>query len=231
MYTLATFRATIRTILKDKTVWRDTMINSWINDAVRDYSNYFPMEAYYKIDCSANVREYELSTASEVVGVISVEYPDGQTPPRYLQRLAETHPSFWDGPYYDIRQPNRNMVSIGSSAIYPYLVIGEKPAAADDIIFRFLRPHLLPEADADYFTIPDEHFEAIRLFVYWKALASIALDQDIDAGRKSNIMTALGGTTKDAEYAYHYKLRAFSGPAPLTGIAGPWHMDKDDRIY
>jgi hypothetical protein len=231
MYTLAAFRATLRSVLKDKTVWRDTMLNGWINDAVRDYSNYFPMEAWYKIDCSANVREYELSTALEVLGVINVEYPDGRTPPRYLQRLSETHPNFWDGPYYDIRQPNMNMLTQGEPAIYPYLVIGEKPAAADDIIIRYLTVHRVPSQDCAYFTIPDEHFEAIRLFVYWKAIASIALDQDIDAGRKSNIMTALGGTTKDAEYAYHYKLRSFQGPAPLTGIAGPWPMDKKDRIY
>ncbi len=231
MYTLATFRATIRYILKDKTVWRDTMLNSWINDAIRDYSNYFPMESYYKIDCTAAGHEYELSVAGNVLGIISVEYPDGKTPPRFLQRLSETHTDFWDHPFYDIRQPNRNMLSQGSAAIYPVLVIGESPAATEDIIFRFVRTHLLPEQDTDYFTIPDEHFEAIRLFVYWKALASVSLDQDIDAGRKSNIMLALGGTVKDAEYAYHYKLRSFQAPAPHTGVVGPWPMDKKDRIY
>ena len=231
MYTYAEFRETIRFILKDKTVWRDSMLNGWILDGVRDYSNYFPMEAYYKIDCTNATREYQLSTAEEAMGVISVEYPDGETPPRYLQRLDETHPNFWDNPFYDIRQPAHNMVSMGSTPLYPTLVIGESPISTQDIIFRFLRPHLLPETDGDYFTIPDEHFEAIRLFVYWKALQSIAVDHDIDAGRKSAIMSSLGGTAKDAEYAYHYKLRSYGGPAPNTGLTGPWQMDRHDRIY
>jgi hypothetical protein len=152
MYTLAEFRETMRAVLKDKTVWRDSMLNGWINDAVRDYLNYFPMEAYYKIDCTDATREYELSTAEGVLGVLSVEYPDGQTPPRFLQRFEETHPSFWEGPYYDIRQPSRNMVAVGSSAIYPTLVIGEAPTDSQDIILRFLRMHMILDADADYFT-------------------------------------------------------------------------------
>jgi hypothetical protein len=231
MHTLATFRETMRAILKDKTVWRDSMLNGWILDAVRDYSNYFPMEAYFKIDCINGTREYELSTGEEVMGVISVAYPDGEDPPRFLQRLDETHPNFWDHPFYDIRQPARNMVSIGSSPLYPVLVIGESPTATQDIFLRFLRPQLLPEDEDDYFSVPDEHFEAIRLFVYWKALQSIAVDQDIDAGRKSAIMSALGGTAKEAEYAYHYKIRSYGGPAPNTGLTGPWQMDRHDRVY
>lgn len=218
--TLATFRDTLRWNLKDATIWRDSMLNGWTKDAIRDYSNYFPLETSLKIDCTAATREYSLSTAGEVLGIVSVEYPDGETPPRFLQRLAEPHPNFWDGAYYDIRQ--------GSTQ---YLVIGESPAATEDIILRYLTLHTIPTSDSSTLTIPDEHFEAIRLYVYWQALKHIALDQDIDAGRKSNIMTALGGTTKDAEYAYHYKLRGYTGPAPQTGLTGPWHMDDKDRVY
>jgi hypothetical protein len=219
-FTLATFRDTIRWILTDATIWRDSMLNGWIKDAIRDYSNYFPLETSLKLDCTAATREYSLASAGEVLGVISVEYPDGQTPPRYLQRMVETHAIFWDHPYYDIRQ--------GSTQ---YLVIGESPAAADDIIFRYLTLHTNPTSDSSTLTIPDEHLEALRLYVYWRALVHIALDQDIDVGRKSNIITSLGGTAKEAEYAYHYKLRGFTAPAPLTGLAGSWHMDADDRIY
>lgn len=196
------------------------MLTGWIKDAIRDYSNYFPLEASLKIDCTASTREYALTTAGEVIGVLSVEYPDGETPPRYLQRKLETSPGFWDQPFYDIRQ--------GSSQ---YLVIGESPAATEDIIFRYLTVHTNPANDAATLTVPDEHMEALRLFVYWKALVHIALDQDVDPGRKTAIMNALGGTAKDAEYAYHYKLRSFAGPSPQTGLTGPWTMDDNDRIY
>ena len=41
-FTLATFRDTVRTILSDKTLYRDSLVNAWIKDAIRDYSYYFP---------------------------------------------------------------------------------------------------------------------------------------------------------------------------------------------
>jgi hypothetical protein len=227
--TLLQLRDSIRYILKDKNLFRDTMLNQWINDALRDYSNSFPMEQWQKIDCTAATREYSISYP--VIAVLSVEYPDGETPPRYLQHKSEHDPGFWDNPYYDIRQPQSAVTSSGDPLIYNYLVIGESPASTEDIIFRYFTHHRLPESTSSYLTVPDQHLEAIRLFVYWKALASIALDQDIDPARKSAMMTALGGTTKDAEYAYHYKLRSFTGPAPLTGYTGPWPMDDKDRIY
>jgi hypothetical protein len=227
--TLLQFRDSLRYILSDKTIWRDTMLNEWINAALNDYSNYFPMEQYYKIDCTVGNHEYTLSYP--VIAIVSVEYPDGQVPPRYLVQLSEHHPNFWDHPCYDLRQPQSYVVSQGDPQLSNVLVIGESPTATEDIILRYLTPHRQPAADASYLTVPEEHLEALRLFVYWKALVHIAMDQDIDAGRKSNMITALGGTAKDAEYAYHYKLKSFGGPAPHTGYTGPWPMDNKDRIY
>lgn len=229
--TLSAFRDTLRAILKDKTLWRDAMLNGWIKDAIRDYSNYFPMEAVHQIDCQEGVREYSLSTPGEVLGVLSVEYPEGQDPPRFLQRKSELAAGFWDGPYYDLRMPLLDTAASGDPAIYPVLVIGEAPAASEDILLRYLTVHRLPSSDSSSLTIPDEHLEAIRLFVYWKALTQISLDQEVDLGRKSAILTALGHSAKDAEYAYHYKIKSFFGPAPNTGLTGPWKMDDSDRIY
>ena len=219
-FTLATFRDTIRWILADESTWRDSMLTGWIKDGIRDYTNYFPLEASLKIDCTLATREYSLAAAGEVLGILSVEYPDGKTPPRFLLRQLELYPHFQDQPFYDIRQ--------GSPAT---LIIGESPIAADDIILRYLTLHTNPATDAAVLTVPDEHLEALRLFVYWKALTFVALEQDLDPGRKTSIMNALGGTTKDAEYAYHYKLRSFRGPFPNAGVTGPWIMDTKDRIY
>jgi hypothetical protein len=219
-FTLATFRDTVRTILTDKTIYRDSLITAWIKDAIRDYSYYFPLEKELKIDCTAGTREYSLSAIMPVMGIISVEYPDGEDPPRFLLRQAETHPAFRDLPVYDLRD--------GSTQ---YLIIGESPATADDIILNYQTLHIVPSSDSDTLTVPEHHGELIRLYVVWKAAEMIEASIQIEPPRKAALLTALGGNSKQAEYAYSYKMRMFQAPAPHSKIIGPWSMDKKDRVY
>jgi hypothetical protein len=219
-YTLATLRDTVRTILTDKTLYRDALVNLWIKDAIRDYSFYFPLEKSLKIDCTLNTHEYSLTSIAPVLGIVSVEYPDGQDPPRFLLRQAETHPAFYDLPVYDLRE--------GSPQ---YLVIGEKPIATDDIILGYQTIHTIPSADGDTLTVPDYHGELLRMYVQWKAAEMIEAAADIAPPRKAALLNALGNNAKGAEYAYTYKMRMFQAPAPHSKIVGPWNMDAKDRIY
>jgi hypothetical protein len=220
-YTRATFRDTVRTILTDKSLFRDALLNIWINDAIRDYSHFFPLEKSLTIDCVVNQTEYSLSSIMPVLGVISVEYPDGEDPPRFLLRQSETHPSFYDLPVYDLRE--------GSTQ---YLVIGEKPTSADDdIILTYQTLHTLLTSDSDALTVPDHHTELLRLYCQWKAAEFIEAAADIQPPRKAALLNALGNNSKGAEYAYTYKMRIFQAPAPHSKVVGQWTMDKKDRIY
>ncbi len=70
-----------------------TQIKDWINQAIRDLSIHFPMIEDYQINTVLNDHDYDLETY--IKGVISVEYPVGNTPPRYLKRSSYTDPKFY----------------------------------------------------------------------------------------------------------------------------------------
>ncbi len=86
--------------------WDTEMLATFLNDAIRDYSNHFPMQASDSIATSDGFNNYSLN--ADFMNVISVEFPDGETPRAYLDRRPYTHPDFWteDG-YYDIIHNSR----------------------------------------------------------------------------------------------------------------------------
>lgn len=88
----------IRSVLADATTWPDAMLNQWIADALKDYSQVFPYRLTDEVAGSlfSAVRTYSLQAYKDMIGlnVYRVEYPAYENPPKHLARLSESHPSF-----------------------------------------------------------------------------------------------------------------------------------------
>ena len=94
-------------------------IDDWINQAVRDLSIHFPRISTYSITTALGDHTYDLDTY--VKGIVSVEYPVNQNPPRFLARKSYTDPTFWlKAGYYDFLKPNTS-----TSTLPPQLYISD----------------------------------------------------------------------------------------------------------
>ena len=88
---LPQLRAVVRRDLKDEDSqnyrWADDELDRHIDHALRDFSRALPREQKSDIATTAGSREIDISTLTDRVIVLAVEYPIGRWPPLY-QRFA-----------------------------------------------------------------------------------------------------------------------------------------------
>lgn len=219
MTTRAGLRALLREGLADVAAWPDATLNAWINDALRDYSNAFPRHLEAAIAGVAGQVVYPLSGLAGIQGVLTVECPAGAEPACYLARRPEQG-TFRGLPVYDLR---------GEPPVA--LVLGAAPAAGQAILLRYTALHPLPTHDSAALTVPESHQEALKLFVQWQAIKLLELNQAANPDTTSLLLSMLGLNAVRAERLYRGKLEEYRKLSTPGGYAGPWRMDRSDRVY
>jgi hypothetical protein len=160
MTTWATLLSEIRENVMDTSSnprWSDALIYSYVKDAVRDYSNYFPMRVN-RAQLTLTNGVYPLP--SDFIDEVDVECPKDT----YLKRRQER-----PGYHY-----------IAQSVPTTYLVDGGNlyldADTSDEVLLTYYALHPVP-ADANdsafLFTVPDRDIELIRIYV--KAQLNIQL--------------------------------------------------------
>ena len=219
MTTLQQIRAHVRNLLYDEDEWSDSRLNSWINDALRDYSVYFPRRFEANISASTGVREYTLTNYDNLMAILLVEYPTGEDPQRYLERRPVTSDNFEDEQVYDV---------LGDPP--QELIIGEEPTTGETIAIDYTAIHTAVANDTDTLTIPDYHFEAIKLFTQWQAIKRLKITEAKDPSG-TTLLTMFGINSVRAERLYRLKIDEYLEKSASGGYAGPWVMDGHDRVY
>jgi hypothetical protein len=217
--TRADLRAAMRTLLTNTATWPDASINSWIADAVRDYSTYFPRTIELIDDCTAGVRSIAVGSSDTFQGIVSVEYPYGLTPARYLRRKNSQDPDFDGGPYYDV------INEAGS------IWIGESPLDTQQYRILYLAAHTPPALDTTAFSMLDSHVEALKLYIIWQAALKVEMDLLPSPTTDIYLLQQLKTNVHEAEQAYRSKLFELRKTPSASGVSGPWVMGVDDRIY
>jgi hypothetical protein len=202
--------------------WSDLQINQWINDAIADYSIHFPRRVELKLDCTLDTHSYELP--ADCHGLLSVEYPQGQDPPEYLQPADR----FADGFYacddlYDFL-PSHDQDSPGK------LWISANPTAAQDINLIYLADHDYPDDDADEITVLERHYELILLYVRWAAYQELACSESSDPDPTSLALSTLELNAYRAQRLYLQALEK-AHKAEAHSAMATWKMDRWNRIY
>ena len=222
-YTRSQVRTLCRTRLSDLDPpykWSDLQLNQWINDAIADYSNYFPRRQTALITCVAD-RQYDLPEGTRAV--VKVEYPTGETPPVYLTRLDRDHPAFTRAPYYDLIEHHQ-------AGYPPELLLGQTPSAGQEIAVDYDAVHAWLDNDSDPCTVIDEHLEAILLYLRWAAYQELASQESADPDPESMALSILELNAYRAERAYRATIRDYQRMSARSALA-PWPMDKWDRTY
>lgn len=203
-------------------VFTDEQINQWINDAIEEYSRYFPRVKTVALATSANDMQYDLP--ADYRGIVSVEYPTGDDPPNYLERRDYRHSDFWqqDG-FYDVlhRSDAGNADEIW---------ISQKPAAGQTITVEYLGDHDLVDDDTDTITIGDLHLEVIVLHARWSSLQALASGEAANPDPNNVMLDRFEANVSRAERSYYRKIEELRKVEAESGM-NAWPMDKWDRVY
>jgi hypothetical protein len=151
MTTWATFLSDIRAFLKDEgttSKWSDRLIYVYTCDAVRDYSNWFPMTKRTEIAKSAGA--YPLP--SDLMTIYSVECPEGS----YLKKR--------------LVRPGFKFLTQNSPTLYWQVENGIllNSTTDDSIFLNYGAIHTYPSSSTDttyVFSIPDHDMELLHLYV------------------------------------------------------------------
>jgi hypothetical protein len=207
------------------TVFSASVLTEWINFAIDDLTQHFPRVITYTINCVDDQRVYDLET--NFLAAISVEYPQGEEPRRYLYRRARTDPNFTisEG-YYDILERQD-----ASSANPPQLILSEKPSTGEDIELTYSAVHNHLSSPSDTVTLFDRHTHLIALFTRWKAYQELATTEGMDPDPVKLLSATVEVNAYRAERAYYDALRRAKLAETASARVEGWRVDKWDGSY
>lgn len=226
MTTLAALANRVQGIVDDETAteWSQALVEEWCVEGIRDYNQHFPRVLSTTINATTDVRFYDLP--SDFRRVVTVEYPEGEDPPQYLERRSRTGGMFWGRTgYFDVIERN----DAGNAS---ELVISEKPTTGEDIAVIYVGDHDLAPSPTDTITMPARHEGLIVEFVIWRAwLELLAGEQQSPTSNSSLLMSQYSSNADRAKRSYVESLaRALRGVEGRSARA-TWKLDKwDGRI-
>jgi hypothetical protein len=225
--TLAMLEGEVMGLVGDETNATFTLlqIDDWINQAIRDLSIHFPRISDYTMNTTLGTHVYDMETY--IKGVISVEYPTGQNPPRFLSRKIYTDPKFWlsEG-YYDFIKPNTS-----DSLLPPQLYVSDyTPVGTNLISVKCTIDHAPLVDSGDECTVLERHYHLIGLFVRWKALSERSSHESMDPSPLAMRASLMENATMKAEAAYIAALNRALAAENDSGQAS-WKMDRFDGLY
>lgn len=180
MATRSALRATIRNELNDTggtPVWSDTLLNEWLNQAIRTYSRELPEEVQTTITVVVDQTDYALP--ARWLQVLRVEQPKDslRLPVSGARTSAAGDPI---GNLYDTQSKVRGARLHGYRVFGDELILDPAPTATgtdENIRLEFTRSYAEPAADTDEIALPDTQEDILVLLVAALALRWVATDE------------------------------------------------------
>lgn len=223
--TLSDLRTACRLVLASAADWPDETLDDWIADAIRFYSADFPRRLRATLALTTGTQTYPLPGGHACLGVLSVEYPAGEDPPRYLAQVPEWSREFASGgPFYallavpDDSAPEED-VAAAWLAFAPQVATGESAV----VTYQGLHAIPAPGADDAPITVPASHWEALIAFVDFRAHWELETDEACSLSSVSIVLAQLGQEARRAWLRYREvidHLRSLAG-APGGCVAWP----------
>lgn len=236
MATLATLRASVRLVLAGDTDWPDASLNDWIRDAIRLYSQTYPRMRLYSLSLTTGTQAYALPGAHDISGIVSVEYPAGQTPKQWLLRAgSERDAEFASGlDVYALRAP-ADTVATTADTTPAWIVFAPTVTTGETATIQYMTAHASPTSDTDVITVPGPHHEAITAYCRFRSFTELESDQAItvDTTNVSIVLAQLGQAARAAWRAYQQVMASLMPYGPdQGGVAVDWQdIGGVGRVY
>jgi len=175
--------------------WTAADIERWLIDAIADAGQHFPLTKSQQITTSLDDRQYDLN--ADFLAVVSVEYPAGEDPPRYLDYRPYQHPKFWQEP------GNYSVLKNDQAGDNDELLIAQKPAAGQGITVVYQAHHDLTVTGSQPVTIQPEYEHILLNYVVWQALLQLKHTEEASPTSNSSLLMSQYAVNADrARRAY-----------------------------
>lgn len=205
--------------------WAAADVEQWCRDAIADYSLHFPRTLQDDISTAENDRQYDLPANFRTA--LSVEYPQGEDPPQFLQPRSQYHPSFWeeDG-YYAIYYHH-------DDADPDELLISTKPSADETIRVIYQTVHDNTVLVGAAITVPDEYHHILRSYVLWRAALQLKAAEEASPTSNSSLLMSQYAINVDrARRAYVDSLaKAVYAQSQSGPVSWSDQTEETTRIY
>ena len=216
MTTLTELLADVRFYLADATTWPDATLTGYIQDAVRFYSVEFPRRQWRALSLTTGTQRYTLP--SDLREVLKVEYPAGEDPAEYLDRVPWGSAAIGYGEdVYGVRG-----VEYSDTDGQVEIMFGPTVATGESANVHYLGLHAVPSSGSDVLTIPDEHLEAIHAFVDFRAHWQLEAGEAVSVTNSSIVLSQLGENARRAWNRYKEitaRLQEMSTASPAASMA------------
>ena len=201
--------------------WSNEAVKAWVRDAVRDYSNYFPVVK--DVTGAATTGTYEYDIAYLVLGLVEFQYPTGEDPPEFPEQRNHREPHFFgDGiSYYDL------ITFAGKNAAELWL---SDPETGSSYNLKIQTEHEWTASGTDYLAdVPDSSRHVIVQYAIWQCWREMLTieRENTDKDRRAY----LAEQAADAASSYSMYIDAIKANRPAESQFVKWEMDKYDRIY
>ena len=142
---------------------------------------------------------YDLN--ADFMGVLSVEYPDGEDPREFSERRPYTHDNFWDvDGYYDI-------IPISDVSDLDQIVLSDDDiATGETAVIQYHAHHQLitdTGTIAGANSVPVHHQQLLTKYVMWQAAQHLAsAEQQSPTSSSSLLMAQLAQNARRLELSY-----------------------------
>jgi hypothetical protein len=211
--------------------WDQSTVESWVLDAIRDYSQHFPRVVTSDVEEIGSGATHYLDLPTDFLEMVSVEFPRGEDPPTFLERRSLHHATFWDvDGYYDIQKTGQT-VETPTGFTASRLVWSRTPLATEGYTLKYLAPHPTDLESTDTTTVRVDHEGIIILFVIWRALKERQMAEAANPDTTSRYLNQLVYAATQAELEYRRAMERAAGARAEAAWTGPWRADGYDRIY
>jgi len=220
--TLATILDDIQDRMDDDgTRFPDADLTPYLYDAIREYSQHFPRVQTVTLTCLDDRHYY--TVPADGIGVLQVEYPKGEDPPQYLDRLSRRSPNFWaDDGYYDVE-----MEGDGGGLLW----LSAGTAGGETIELTYSAHHDTDLAAGDNLSVPEEHLPIIIANVIWKCYLDLLAEEVQNPDTTIHLIRDMQEVCTEARLAYERALARALGAAGRSAMTKGWVMDGYDPIY
>ncbi len=219
MTTLAQLADSIQTAVSDTSAatWSQATIETWLNEVISEYFAHFPVTQTELIVTNNGNTDYDLPAGTTaVLSAMYLESDNGTE--TYLTRLSFADGRFSRG-YYDIL-----------ATLPPKLRLGHAPPGNDEITLLY-QGTTSDITSSQSIIVPPNHFHILRQGVTWRAAQERLMNEDKNAYRNLDLLTALAQTAASARDLFETMI--VSAKAQQAGQAAmvKWDLDGQERIY
>jgi hypothetical protein len=222
--TLLDLRRQLRVGLASVEDWPDSALDRWVQDALRFYAVEFPRRWRHTLTLETGTQAYALPGGHGLQTLLAVEYPAGETPPRFVTRVDEWDATFGAGlGVYAVRGVEDD-TAIDADVAVGSIVFAETVTTGETAALEYLGGYPLPAiGDNDaVIAVPEAHLEALIAFVDFRAHWALETGEAVTLTTVSIILSQLGQEARLAWRRYKEVVERLQALAPLQNGRVVW---------